>query len=422
MRTKKRIAMGLFFLLGLSTLVFGAFIFYVTYQLDSLDGRTVLMGIVQDTDEFPLEGVQVKCGDRDTVTDDDGKWTLNGVDEGLVTIEFYKEGFVRYTLKWLAYPLDDLGDDRENSANNISYSLKESKMDDIMLKKELEEYEVSTYTNSTLSVRVDVSFRGLSWASDLFYSNGTGEMSSIALNAEPVIVAVQGNGNFKVSFLEDGPFVTGFHPVHGDIDITGAMTELVSSNMDVLWEGDKGGLNLTISSFEEHHGVKLVVFDKMKEREQDSRELASPTDVRFVLPPGVYSLKVYSRAYRDMVLEDIVIEEGSTESIDVFLLEADVEKDLENLSVKANYTLAVSYMVISLVLFFGGLYLKKGGSWAVLLILAFVGFLSKGLIDLYIFNINSLIAIILVIVLFSLRSEYNLKRQKMMKHKTVPVK
>ncbi|MGA1873809.1 MAG: hypothetical protein ACMUHY_09070, partial [Thermoplasmatota archaeon] len=73
-----------------------------------------------------------------------------------------------------------------------------------------------------------------------------------------------------------------------------------------------------------------------------------------------------------------------------------------------------SYMVISLVLFFGGYYMKKGGSWAVLLILAFVGFLSKGMIDLIIFNINSVLAIILVVVLFSIRSEYNIRRQKLM--------
>ncbi|MGA1820426.1 MAG: carboxypeptidase-like regulatory domain-containing protein [Thermoplasmatota archaeon] len=417
MRTKKRIAMGLFFLLGLSTLVFGAFVFYVTYELDSLDGRTVLTGMVLDTDEVPLQGVTVRCGDREASSGTDGKWSLNGVDEGLVTVEFYKDGFVRFTLKWLAYPLSDLGDDIEESANNISYSLKESGLDDIMLKREMEMNEVSTYSNGTLSVRVDASFRGLSGASELFYSNGTGEMGSIALNAEPVVMEVRGNGNFRVSLIENGPFVSGFHPVSGEIDITSEMMGLVSKNESVVWEGQDGGLNISMSAYEDRHPVSIVIHNRISDEVVDTRNLASPSDARFVLPPGVYSMKVHSRAYRDMVWQDIVIEEGSVVKLDVYLPEADVEAEFDDLSVKANYTLAVSYMVISLVLFFGGYYMKKGGSWAVLLILAFVGFLSKGLIDLYIFNINSLIAIILVIVLFSIRSEYNLKRQKLMNRK-----
>jgi len=219
MRTKKRIAMGLFFLLGLSTLVFGAFIFYVTYELDSLEGRTILTGTVRDTDEIPLEGVNVRCGDRETTSDIDGRWTLHGIDEGLITVEFYKGGFVRFTMKWLAYPLADIEDDIEKSANNISYSLEESGLDDIMLKRELEEHEVEVYSNSSLPVRIDASFPGLSWPDELYYSNGTGEMSSVSLNGKPVMINITGSGSFKVSFQENGPFVTGFHPVTGTISI-----------------------------------------------------------------------------------------------------------------------------------------------------------------------------------------------------------
>lgn len=418
MRTKRKIAMGLFFLLGLSTLLFGAIVLYMTYDLDSLNGRTVLTGDVRDTNDLPIEGAEIRCDDRKTLSDEYGRWTLNGVPEGLVTVDIYHPGYVRLSIKWLAYPLSEMKDGMNKSPNNLTYSLEQSADDGIVLKREMEVLENSFYAEGDLTLSVDRSALGPGDLMEIFYSNGTQDPIAQPLGEGITRMVVSGNGSFRMSFDPDGPFLSGFHPVPGEINVTDALEKMIASGRDLEWSGIPGILNISMETSEEKHGSKITIRNNLTGEVLVSRDLDHPEDVTFTMPPGVYLMEVTSRFYRDILVTGVVVSEGSREEIMVDLEKADTESLLKDLSVKGNFTVAVSYMLISLVLFFGGYYLKKGGSWAVLLILAFVGFLSRGPIDLFIFNINSFLAIALVVVLFSMRGEYNLMKQKMMGRKT----
>ena len=72
MRNKQRLAMGLFFLLGISNLIFGSFIMYEVYDKDHLEGRTTVMGYILDTNEEPIEGVKINSSDRETFSNENG--------------------------------------------------------------------------------------------------------------------------------------------------------------------------------------------------------------------------------------------------------------------------------------------------------------------------------------------------------------
>ncbi|MBN1389891.1 MAG: carboxypeptidase regulatory-like domain-containing protein [Candidatus Thermoplasmatota archaeon] len=412
MKTKKNIAMGLFFLLGLSTLVFGAFIFYVTFDLDSMDGRTILTGEVKDTDDEPLEGVHVICQDRETFSDENGQWTLNGVPEGLVNVDLFDPGYVRLSIKWLAYPFEEVKDDLGKSANNLSYSFEQSGDEGIILKREMVEYDLDHYSIGNLTINVGASISDLGTFTEILFSNGTKELRSQPISAGITTMIVSGIGSFKLGFDEQGPFLTGFHPVPGEIDVTTALKDMIIHDQDREWSGRNGILNVTMVTEDEIHDLNIMIKDFFTGMSVSQRVLGSPIDSVFILAPGVYTIEVTSRSYVDSLWSAVVMGEGSTEEMEIQLFMADTETRLDDLSVKGNFTIAVSYMAISLVLFFGGYYTKKDGSWAVLLILAFVGFLSRGLIDLFIFNINSLIAIVLVVILFTMRGEYNKMRMK----------
>ncbi|MBN1539706.1 MAG: carboxypeptidase regulatory-like domain-containing protein [Candidatus Thermoplasmatota archaeon] len=417
MKTKKKIAMTLFFLLGLSTLLFGAFILYITYDLESLDGRTVLTGEVKDTDDMPIEGVEIRCDDRETLSDADGQWTLKGVPEGLVTVDLYHPGYVRLSIKWLAYPLSDLEEGVDNSSNDLTYSLERSGDDGIVLKREMEIIERSFYTDGDLTLSVNLSAMEPGDFTEIFYSNATKDLRTQPLGQGITRLVVSGNGSFRIGLENEGPFLYGFHPVPGEIDVTDALMEMIASGRDLQWSGLTGILNVSLQTTEEKHGSRVIIRDNLTGNILVRRELELPAGAVFSLPSGVYVIEVTSRFYRDVQLTGVVVPEGSRNDIQVDMEEADTESLLKELSVKGNFTIAVSYILISVVLFFGGYCLKKGGSWAVLLILAFVGFLSRGPIDLFIFNINSLLAIVLVVVLFSMRGDYNLNKQKKMQQR-----
>jgi hypothetical protein len=404
--------MGLFFLLGLSTLVFGAFVFYMTYELDNLDGRTVLVGNVLDSKDQPLEGVHIICEDRETVTDWNGEWILNGIPEGLVTLEFYKPGYVVYTLKWLAYPMDDF-DDIKESPNNISYSFKEGGSSDLQLKREMELIEIDDYQNGTLTLKFERDGSEVLNVTELFISNGQDPVLSVPVTGIDPTLEVAGDGSFLVGFVEDGPFLTGFHPAGFEIDITQELLTLSISGNDVEWGGGIGSIVVEISYPDPTGQVRAVLINNLTSEIIDYSTTNDPSTITFTTIPGVYNLELTGREIRDTQLGSIIINDSKQRVLDTTLKEGDVDDELD-LSIKGNYIVSVAYLGIALVMFFGAIYLKRGGSWAVLLILAFVGFLSRGLIDLYIININQLLAIALIVVLFSIRSEHNRKRQRLL--------
>jgi hypothetical protein len=337
---------------------------------------------------------------------------LEGVPEGLVTLEFYKPGYVVYSLKWLAYPLDDF-DDIKESPNNISYSFTEGGSSDIQLQREIEQIMIDEYQNGTLTLSFVKDGSGALNISELFISNGKDDLSAVSIDHADPSIEVIGDGSFKVGLNEEGPFLTGFHPVGYEIDITAEIIELAGSLDDVVWSGNSSNLQITVMNEEPYGKLQFRLIDNITGDLVGTYPYHDQSGIGFGIAPGIYDVEITGRELRDRFLRSIILNESEQRYLTVTLEEGDVDEDLD-LSIKGNYIVAVAYLGIALVMFFGAIYLRRGGSWAVLLILAFVGFLSRGLIDLYIININQLLAIALIVVLFSIRSEHNRKRQRLL--------
>jgi hypothetical protein len=402
--------MGLFFLLGLSTLIFGSVVLYKTYELDHLDGRTVIMGNVLDKMDRPIEGVRINCSDRQVFSDENGFWELKGVPQGYITIEFYKPGYVRYSLKWLAYPQDAF-EEIEKSPNNISYSFTESGADDIQLSREMEQIRHSDYKNGTLTLTISQWMIQRTNMTEIFVSNGSGPLESRTIDASPISIDVNGDGSYFVGFSEDGPRLNGFHPVGNEINISNGLFVLWNSNMSDDHQIENGTIDMVIDQNGIYDQVHLSLIDNISGEVVRSSDHFDQDEISIDVQPGIYDIEITGESIRDRVFRGVVLNSSEYKMIQTTFVEGDVIKDLE-LSLTGNYFIAAAYLGISLVLFYAALYMRKGGSWAVLLILAFVGFISQGF-HIYIFNINSLIAVVLMVVLFSIRSEYNRKRQRM---------
>ncbi len=409
MRSKKKISIGLFFLLGLSTLMFGSFLLYQTFQVDQWDGRSVVLGVVLDSEGQPLEDVIVISGSRETNTTTNGSWELNGVKEGIIKIEFYKPGYVISTLKWLVYPMEQLGDDIEKSANNISNSYK------IELMKEIEEISLDKPINGTLILDLDNYDPIFINRSNIFVGNNISNLEKQTLSGTYYELLVEGNGTFIISFSMGGPYLRGYHPVNSSIDITDGIRELIDTGKDTKWRSFNGMISLSIIWNDEIPSVYTYEIIERRTNESILQEQITDTekDLEIAINAGCYKIDITGREIRDKTLKWIIVNENGTANVSVTIEKGDVDESLEDHTVKGNYTLSISYLLMAIILFFGGFYMKKNGSWGVLLILAFIGFLSRGFIPIMGININTILSLILVILLFYIRAEYNKNRQTM---------
>jgi hypothetical protein len=413
MKGKKKLAIAMFFLLGLSTLVFGGFLLYRTAQVDGWNGTSTVMGVVMDSNEAPLEDVTVSWKGIDTLSGPDGLWILENVDEGLITIEFYKEGFVLKTVKWLVYPLYEIGDDMEDSPNNISKSY------DIELQREMENADVSGYSEGTLSLVVDGSRQELLGYSKLGAGITGDDLEDHQLNGNSITIELEGDGHFHINLDGGGILLQGFHPVGSTIDITNDLIDALDDEEPSQWVGPTGELLLSFLWEEESPvSYNYIIIERYSNGTVEPRDLETVQDtLRLEIAPGIYRMELTGRDIRDKNIRWLQVDSGGNRTYQIQVEKADVDSEFEDLSVRANYTLSISYMLISFVFFFGGFYIRKEGSWGVLLVLAFIGFLSQGFLTILIFNINHIFALILVIVLISMRGEYNRRRQAMLGRK-----
>ncbi|MGA1848358.1 MAG: hypothetical protein ACMUHB_03365 [Thermoplasmatota archaeon] len=413
MKGKKKLAIAMFFLLGLSTMVFGGFLLYRTAQVDGWSGTSTVMGMVFNTDGSPLQDVEVSWGPVIASSGEDGKWELENVDEGLITIEFYRPGFVLKTIKWLVYPLYELGDDIEDGPNNVSRSY------DIELSKEMEETDISQYSGGTLKLVVDGGREELSSFTNVRAGPEDDALETLSLGEGPTEIDIEGNGHFYVALDSGDVLLRGFHPAGNTIDITDALIDSLETDEPAVWKGDPGEIRIDFKWEEEQvDPYTYSIIERYGNTTVDSHDASVTMDSLLLeLDPGIYRLELYGKDIRDKDIRWLQVVSGENVTLEVQVEKGDVDSEFEDLSVRANYTLSVSYILISLVFFFGGYYIRKNGSWGVLLVLAFIGFLSQGFLTILIFNINHIFALVLVLVLISMRGEYNRRRQALMSRK-----
>ncbi|MFW3146149.1 MAG: carboxypeptidase-like regulatory domain-containing protein [Thermoplasmatota archaeon] len=411
LKGKKKIALVLFFLLGTSTLLFSAFVLFNTYRIESYDGKTMVMGRVVDSDDEPLKDVMVTSGDIDVLTDNDGYFVLRNVDEGLIGLILFKPGFVRTEINWVAYPLSEIDNEIEGSANDISDSF------DIELKREMEQKDLEPYSNGTLTLEI--------YAEPGSYLDGLLlDINNKRTTLKPGVnlIEVEGNGSFNIVLSNETegwtlPNLKGFHPVGSKVNITNAIPEDPSPNMYSPITLENGTINLTLSTDHFYHNVhfNLVSLSGTLTTEK-IMDIDESSLIGIEIPPGVYSLEVTGESIRDRTYRWIVLNESQEKELEIELVKASTEK-IYKLSMKENYFVAGVYILAALLIFGGGILLRRNGPWGWIVGAALLGFITQGFFAFLIFNINHLITIILVVVLFYIRSDLNRIRERRRKAK-----
>ncbi|MGA1822833.1 MAG: carboxypeptidase-like regulatory domain-containing protein [Thermoplasmatota archaeon] len=406
--TKRKAAMILFIVISISTLLFSGYLIYYTYQVGTFSGTTTVHGRIVDVNGDPLEGVMVVQDDMTTVTDSGGYWVLEGVDEGLITIRCYKEGYVPYRTEWLAYPDEErwIGSSESDSPNNLSvYS-------DIELRKEITYIDMDDGEEGSLEVFLTVDPVMNVTGRTLRLTDGVnGEVEPHRLDDGVNRFTIETDGFFSIGVDGNNTSLTGYHPLEGTIDITASFREMVLINESVTWEPsdaylninlnhsfDPGSINISIRSGRYNTSIVLDAGLDNGETGAASRNIT--------IPPGTYSVEITGIDIRDIGFENITMVEGEVLPLKYDLLEGDVLVGYSQRSTDINYIYALFYIIMAGAMIYGSIRVRKEeSSWAPLIILAFLGFFTRGPIDLYIFNINGILSLALLILIIYIRRD-----------------
>ncbi|HHD15468.1 MAG TPA: carboxypeptidase regulatory-like domain-containing protein, partial [Euryarchaeota archaeon] len=117
MRTRLWVAVVMFILLAISTSFLGGYIAYRNYQLDTSGEISDICGYVIDEEGRPVRGVMVGLDEKTTFTNESGRFLMEEVNVGIITIEFYKAGYVPVEATRLVYPKEDIDGKLEDSVN-----------------------------------------------------------------------------------------------------------------------------------------------------------------------------------------------------------------------------------------------------------------------------------------------------------------
>lgn len=409
MRKRLWFALILFLLLTVSSLSYAGYIAYRTYQIDSDDGKTILTGIVKRSDGDPIGNVEVTLGDMIIFTDVNGRFTLDGIDSGMVEIEFYKAGYVPLELNYLAYPYDEVKDDLEDSPNNISSE------QDLVLLYEMEVlYPFQKIENGTVEIKFESTADGILSGRHLLYSNGTLPFSNVSIGTGIQTISIDGNGTILFG-LVDGERIITWKQVPGrTVDITSELMALASGSESI--NDSVGRLSIVLDDKGFEGEVELTIIDPLFGEDARSIILDGSGEhlIDLDVNPGSVIVRITGRGVRDREYRDIPTNDTITKELSIEVVKANPDTLLEGLDLTANYYLAAGYGVFSLIFILGAYLVKKGKRWAIPFIIALLGFVTNGF-PWVPFHVNMLIASFVIIMIFISREDFAAREKEHIK-------
>jgi len=400
--------MVLFIIISISTLLFSAYLIYYTYQIGSFSGATTVHGRIIDVSGDPIDNVLVTQDESETLSDIDGYWTLEGVDEGLITIRCYKRGFVPYETEWLAYPDEKrwVGDSPDDSPNNLSV------YGDIELRREMTYISMDGELDGSLGIDLDLDpGLNLSGKTVRLTDGSDGESKSLQLDNGENTFTVREDGYFEVGLEDSANRVTGYHPLTGSIDITDSFEMMISTNSSIEWLSLNNFLNINLnySFFPGSYDISLIsdhYNHTVTINSEDPDGGAGSMGRNISLPPGIYEVEITGLEIRDIGFVNITMIEGENFLLNYDLDEGDVLVGYSQRSTNINYIYAIFYLIMAGAMIYGAIRItNEESTWAPLIILAFLGFFTRGPIDIYIFNINGVLSFILLILIIYIRRD-----------------
>lgn len=414
MKKKWKGALVLFFLLGTSSLLTGSIVLYRTYELDNYDGSSAIMGRIVDVDNEPVQGAEVSWKDISVETDEDGSWILSPVDEGLVKISIRKDGYVFTTIKWLVYPMQEIGDSLEGSPNDISASF------DIELLYELNNKEVSPLREGKLELQVYVD--GQSDLREKIIEIGPDMQSNITLEEGLNTIEVNGNGSFYLTFreftsLSPIPALTGAYPPDNRINLTSELEGLYDYKVDYPYSPDNASLKINWNDDLDQE-CTINVVSLQGDWKKSLAVTPSIDDVYYLpLPAGIYRISITGDDFLDTSYAWIELNISETKDLEVKV--STNKETLLDYTFEPNYSIAITYMVLGILIYLGGYLFRKRISWGLVLVTVFLGFLTWGMYINFILNINHILTLILIVFMIRLRKEYNERRRFIRKAKRI---
>jgi len=404
MRTRLWVAVVMFILLAISTSFLGGYIAYRNYQLDTSGEISDICGYVIDEEGRPVRGVMVGLDEKTTFTNESGRFLMEEVNVGIITIEFYKAGYVPVEATRLVYPKEDIDGKLEDSVNNISSG------EDIIL---YEEMVVAPYGNSAVkngSLTINVNTFGFdSLAGRMIgIGNGTGQMTNHTIENGSNSYEIRGNGTIALAAgsMEN---ISIWHFIPGkELNITPWVASLFgiargfeppTGRMDIMLELPDDVEDLSLGVLDPLYGFIEVSMDGLSEGQALYLNVTS----------GIVSIVITGRDVLDITYSDIVVEDGTSVQIELELEKATVSRLQEGLTLGWNYLLAGTYLLVGAAFALGAYLTRRGSKWTFPLIIAFLGFLVRG-IYLGPLNLNLILATSIVLILFFSREDFERRK------------
>ena len=388
--------------LGLSTMAFSLTIGYYTYQIDTFSGETSIVGTVIDSSGMPLEGVKVESDGIINNSDENGFWKLVGVKEGKINVDFYLPGYIKSRYNWIAYPMSWIKNETLNgSSNDLSDG------EEIILYRETDWEDIDVIDDVCFDIHIWLNLSNVNALGNLSISNETGEWNGESISEGENTYRIKGGGAFSIrSFLVPG-VIHGFNTVNDSLNLTDEIIKLIAAEGKVL----PGEGKLTIGFGDDLNETEAVVISCYDINLGSYFNRTIPSDeignnLTLDLTAGSYNVSISGESFIDRGFSRIDINEGIYEYIEVNITKAQVNIFLEELSVRANYMVMVYYIVLSMFLLYGIYIAGKGTSWMGFVLLSFISFLSRGIPTIGPINFNIILATVLVMVAFIMRSDF----------------
>jgi len=403
---KRSAASFLFLFLFISSVTFGVSLFIRTYEVLSFNGQTVITGQVLSTERIPLEGVEISCGGSVNRTGDDGNFFLEGVPEGEIRVTLFKPGHLLLEVRWLAYPLNELGGPLEGSVNNISRDI------ELVLYREFRtEQPYGPYSNGTLDIIIRKDMGDSPFPDSIRVSNGT-KFITYPLLSDRNEISVIGNGTFMIRTTPTGPVLRSFHPVGCEVDVTDPLLKLITDSA-TEWHF-KGSICLNLSSLAGPTTVLIEILAHDGTVVMAGYSFHDADKVQTVLemdrPTGVYTVRVSGKDVIDMNFEDIPVTEGGRAFVNISLASGGKDVVYEGLKVEGNYHMAALNIVLGSIFLLGAVLALRDGSWFMMVPIALMGFISNGIIPSPI-DLNHIVSSILLITLMLIFKQERTRRR-----------
>jgi hypothetical protein len=229
-------------------------------------------------------------------------------------------------------------------------------------------------------------------------SNGTGFITYPLLPGKNMI-PLQGNGTFSIRPNSTGPVLRAFHPVGNEIDVTGPLIKLITEGM-TEWSSNgsicfnlsfpKGDTAIRIESFG-NDGKALVTTPVFLGKEEGQ------TLMDIMLPSGVYTIWISGKDVLDIYYADLPVIGGRKTNVTISLVPGEKDMVHEGLNVDGNYDLAAFNIVLGMIFLLGAVVAFRNGSWFMMVPIAFIGFISNGIIPSLV-DMNHLTSLLLLLI------------------------